>query len=141
MATNAQSTDAPDLITRLRRVLVAVDLNSPSENALEGALTRFASLEHRRYRRKALSDAREHKDWIIARLAFLSELDEISERETDNTVFEEMALLFDEIGAASSRAAVAVRSVASTDETAINGIVLAETHRGSGRVVSSSAAT
>jgi nitrate reductase / nitrite oxidoreductase, beta subunit len=42
---------------------------------------------------------------MLAMRAFLVELDEITEREADWTVFEEMALLFDEIGTAASEAA------------------------------------
>jgi hypothetical protein len=41
---------------------------------LEGALDRFVTLEHRRQMRRALAEAREQRDLIIARLAFLDEV-------------------------------------------------------------------
>lgn len=100
-----------DLVSRLRRVLLAVDLDCACQTRLEGALNRFTSLESRRQARNALSFARENKDQIIARLAFLAELDELTATESDQTVFDEMALLFDEIGAAAADAASAVRRV------------------------------
>ncbi len=102
-------TQATDLVSRLQRVLLAVDLDCSCRTRLDGALNRFSSLEYRRQIRKALAAAREHKDQIIARLAFLAELDEITESESDQTVFEEMALLFDEISIAAAEAAVAIR--------------------------------
>ena len=109
----AYATETNDLVSRLRRVLTAVDLDCRCRTTLEGALDRFTSLEYRRQMRKALADAREQKDQIIARLAFLAELDDVTERESDRTVFEEMALLFDEISAAAASAAGAIRLTAS----------------------------
>jgi hypothetical protein len=98
-----------DLVARLRRVLAAVDLDCGCRTTLEGALNRFSSLEHRRQIRQALATAREQKDQIIARLAFLAELDDITIRESDQTVFEEMALLFGEIAASAAEASNAIR--------------------------------
>lgn len=108
----ANTAEPTDLVSRLRRVLLAVDLDCQCRRSLEDALDRFTSLECRRQRRKALADAREHRDRIIARLAFLAELDEVTEGEADVTIFEEMAILFDEIGDASAGAANAIRSIA-----------------------------
>ena len=103
------SSDADDLVSRLRRVLSAVDLNCRCRARLEGALDRFTALEYRRQARKGIADAREHRDQIIARLAFLAEIDELTEQEPDNTVFGEIATLFDEIAAAAAVAAKAIR--------------------------------
>lgn len=108
----ANTAEPADLVSRLRRVLLAVDLDCQCRRSLEDALDRFTSLEYRRQRREALGDAREHRDRIIARLAFLAELDEVTEGEADVTIFEEMAILFDEIGEASTGAANAIRSIA-----------------------------
>jgi hypothetical protein len=107
------SSDADDLVLRLRRVLSTVDLDCGCRVRLEGALDRFTALEYRRQMRKALAEAREQRDQIIARLAFLAEIDEITEHEPDRTVFVEVATLFDEIGAAATGAAKAIRSTAS----------------------------
>ena len=100
-----------DLTSRMRRLLLAVNDGSGNSAALNGAIARFTSLESKRARRRALADAREQKDEIVARLAFLAELDEITERESDISVFGEIALLFDEISAAAAAAASAVRTL------------------------------
>jgi hypothetical protein len=100
---------ADDFISRLRRDLSAVEIDRASRTTLDGALSRFSALERRRRLRAALADARRQRDWIAAQLAFLAELDDITECESDNTVFEEMALLFAEIAAAARAAALAIR--------------------------------
>ena len=120
MSTLVHATQTTDLVSRLRRVLAAVDLDCGCRTTLEGALIRFTSLEYRRQMRKAIATARDQKDQIIARLAFLAELDEITIRESDQTVFEEMALLFDEIGASAAEAAKAIR-FASPAQQRMNG--------------------
>ena len=111
MLTPASAVEESDLVSRLRRVLSAVDLDCQCRTTLDGTLDRFAALEYSRQMRRALADAREQKDQIVARLPFLAELDEITECEPDHTVFEEIALLFDEIGAAAASAAMAIRLV------------------------------
>ena len=98
---------------RLRRLLSAVDLDCECRATLHGALDRFTALEYRRQMRRALAEARENKDQIIARLAFLAEIDEITEHELDRTVFAEVAALFDEIGTAAVDAAKAIRAASS----------------------------
>jgi benzoyl-CoA reductase/2-hydroxyglutaryl-CoA dehydratase subunit BcrC/BadD/HgdB len=101
--------DVGDLVSRLCRDLSTIEIDRASRTTLDSALSRFSALEHRRRLLTALADARRHRDWIAAQLAFLAELDDITERESDSTVFEEMALLFDEIVAAAGAAAVAIR--------------------------------
>ena len=73
------SPDAEDLVSRLRRVISTVDLNCQCRVRLEGALDRFTALEHRRQARQAIANAREQRDQIIARLAFLAEIDELTD--------------------------------------------------------------
>lgn len=109
----AYSSLKDDLVLRLRRLLSGVDLDCECRTALHGALDRFTALEYRRQMRRALAEARENRDQIIARLAFLAEIDEITEQELDRTVFAEVAALFDEIGAAAVEAAKAIRSAES----------------------------
>lgn len=106
------SPDAEDLVSRLRRVISTVDLNCRCRTRLEGALDRFTALEHRRQARKAIAGAREQRDQIIARLAFLAEIDELTEQEADTSVFSETATLFDEIAAAAGDAARSIRMCA-----------------------------
>jgi hypothetical protein len=105
----ALGTDASDLVSRLRRDLSAVELDCDCRTMLDSALDRFSAFEQRRRLRTALQNARRQRDWIAAQLYFLAELDDITEHETDHTVFEEMALLFDEIATAAGEAALAIR--------------------------------
>lgn len=111
----AYSSDTNDLVSRLRRVLSGIDLDCQCRVRLEGALSRFTALEYRRQIRKALAEARERRDQIVARLAFLAEIDELTEQESDHSVFAEVAMLFDEISAAASDASRAIRSTASLE--------------------------
>jgi hypothetical protein len=106
------ATDAGDLVSRLRRDLSAIEIDCACRTTLDSALDRFSAHEQRRRLHMGLDDACRHRDWIAAQLAFLAELDEITERESDSTVFEEMALLFDEIVAAAGAAALAIREAA-----------------------------
>src|SRR5262245_57387538 len=101
--------DVGDVVSRLRRDLSTIEIDHASRTTLDSALKRFSALEQRRRLHTALADARRHRDWIAAQLAFLAELDDITEREDDSTVFEEMALLFDEIVAAAGAAALTIR--------------------------------
>lgn len=105
-------TDAGDLVSRLRRDLSTIEIDCACRTTLDSALDRFSVLERRRRLHMGLEDARRHRDWIAAQLAFLAELDEITERESDDTVFEEMALLFDEIVATAGAAALTIREAA-----------------------------
>jgi len=103
------SSDADDLVSRLRRVLSTVDLNCRCRGRLEGALDRFTALEHRRQARRELSHVREQRDQIVARLALLAEIDELTEQEPDVTVFDEIAMIFDEIATAAADSAKSIR--------------------------------
>jgi hypothetical protein len=107
-----------DLLHRLRRVLSLLHLDCECRETLDGALDRFSGLESRRQLKTALAQARRHRDWISAQLGFLADLDDITEQESDDSVFEEMAMLFDEISTAATRAAKAIR-VASTGESGV----------------------
>jgi hypothetical protein len=48
---------------------------------------------------------------IADQVSFLADIDEITEDETDLTVFEEMALLFDEVANQAVKAAQALRQI------------------------------
>lgn len=108
MAALTADGDITELVARFRRVVSSINLDQECLAKLNGALTRFTSLEYRRQLRKSLSEARERKDQIIARIAFLAELDELNENEADRSVFAEMALLFEEIASAAKEAATAL---------------------------------
>lgn len=102
-----------ELVHRIRRVLSSVQLDCECRTTLDGALDRFSDLEYRRRLRNGLRQARQQREWIKTQLSFLAELDEITEHEDDHSVFEEMAALFDEIGASAKSAAQTIRETKS----------------------------
>ncbi|CAN1724869.1 conserved protein of unknown function [Hyphomicrobium sp. 1Nfss2.1] len=109
----ARSTNQPgDLLNRLRRILSSLHLDCECRETLDGALDRFSNFESRRELRDALAQGRRQRDWIYAQLGFLADLDDITEFEADESVFEEMAMLFDEVGAAARGAAKSIRQAA-----------------------------
>ncbi|WP_244491315.1 hypothetical protein [Bosea sp. Root381] len=107
----APATPTSELIGRLRRVLRPEDLDCPCRETLDGALERFDQLERRREERQRLAVARNHKERVAALLSFLSELDQLTEAESDRTVFDEMALLFIEIARSAEAGAAALREM------------------------------
>ncbi|HEV7338320.1 MAG TPA: hypothetical protein VGO06_20270 [Bosea sp. (in: a-proteobacteria)] len=107
----SRATPASELIDRLRRVLRPEDLDCACRERLDGALERFDQLERRRESRRQLAKARDHKERIAALLGFLSDLDSLTEAESDRSVFEEMALLFAEIGRSAQAGAAALREL------------------------------
>ncbi|MGV8839816.1 MAG: hypothetical protein ACWA6X_05875 [Bauldia sp.] len=110
MATLVEVGEATDLVTRFETLMSAVRLDCACEVPFRGALKRFTSLEHRRLKRKTLAEARGRKDDIIARLAFLAELETLTEGESDRSAFAESARLFNEISTAAHEAADLLRS-------------------------------
>lgn len=111
MAERGRTCETLGLIARLRIVLTRTDMDCGCREVLSSALERFSDLEARRLSRRLLLCACDHKDRIAAILALLSELNQLTENETDRTVFEEMALLFDEIGRSAVAGAAALRDI------------------------------
>lgn len=105
--------ESSDTVDRFRRVLTDVSLDCECRTTLDSVLARFSVFERRRQLRRGLQQARRHRDTIANQLGFLAELDEITEGEDDRTVFEEIALLFDEIAASAVNAAWAIRETQS----------------------------
>lgn len=110
-AKGVPATPASELIGRLRRVLRPEELDCTCRETLDGALDRFDRLERRREARRWLASARDHKERITALLSFLSELDSLTEAESDRSVFEEMALLFVEIARSAEAGAASLREL------------------------------
>ena len=107
----ASAAPASELIGRLRRVLRPEELDCACRETLDGALERFDRLESRRESRRQLATARDHKERIAALLSFLSDLDSLTEGESDRSVFEELALLFVEIARSAEAGAAALREL------------------------------
>ncbi|HZH10827.1 MAG TPA: hypothetical protein VEZ24_10720 [Microvirga sp.] len=93
------------LLTRIRAVVGALDLDCRCRGKVDAALERFEALESRRQLRGLVLDARHQADRIAALLELIGELDTISMDETDLSVFREIALLFEDIKAAADRGA------------------------------------
>ena len=104
-----QKTGAGVPLARVRAVLATVNIDCECRERLSQALERFEALEQRRALRELIHDARRQADRIAAMLDFLRELNDVHIEEEDGSVFEELALLFDEIVAAGMEGAADMR--------------------------------
>ena len=100
-----------DLSLRLHRVLSSAELDCECRTKLDQALDRFSALENRRQLRNGLKEARHRRNLISDQLSYLADIDEITETESDLSVFREMALLFDEIANQADKAADVLREI------------------------------
>jgi hypothetical protein len=82
-----------------------LDLDCRCRGKLDAALERFEALESRRQLRGLILDARHQAERIGALLELVGELDTVSTDEADLSVFQEIALLFEDIKAAATRGA------------------------------------
>jgi hypothetical protein len=102
----ATASPAPSpLLTRVRAVMDTLDLDCRCRGKLDAALERFEALESRRQLRGLILDARHQTERIGALLELVGELDTVSTDEADLSVFQEIALLFEDIKAAAMRGA------------------------------------
>lgn len=108
MAGEATTGSVP--IERIRAIIRTVDLDCECRDKLDSALNRFEQLERRRHLRTLIQDARHQAEQIAAMLDLLRELDEIRADESDGSVFEELALLFDAIAIAATSGAHDMRN-------------------------------
>jgi hypothetical protein len=105
-APSATASPAPSpLLTRVRAVMDTLDLDCRCRGKLDAALERFEALESRRQLRGLILDARHQAERIGALLELVGELDTVSTDEADLSVFQEIALLFEDIKAAAMRGA------------------------------------
>ncbi len=93
------------LLTRVRAVLGTLELDCRCRGKLDAALERFDALETRRQLRALILDARHQAERIAALLELVGELDIVTTDEADLGVFDEIALLFADIGSAAARGA------------------------------------
>lgn len=104
------------LLDRVRATLETLDLDCRCRSKLDDALERFETLENRRQVRALILDARNQAERIASLLEFVSEIDTVRSDEADLGVFDEIALLFADIGLAAASGAedmVRARSLAS----------------------------
>jgi len=93
------------LLTRVRAVLGTLELDCRCRGKLDAALERFEALETRRQLRAVILDARHQAERIAALLELVGEIDSLTTDEADLGVFDEIALLFADIGSAAARGA------------------------------------
>ena len=94
-----------DPLTGIRVVVGTLDLDCRCRGKLDAALERFEALENRRQVRVLILDSRHQAERIGALLELFGELDTLSTDEADLSVFQEIALLFEDIKAAAMRGA------------------------------------
>lgn len=107
-----------DLADRLTAVLSGVDLDCACRERLIEALSSFNAMERMRHRRARLNDARNQVAGILSLLDLLGELDSVGFQESDRSVFEEIAHLFDDVAEAARRGAADMRDLAAADGAA-----------------------
>lgn len=102
------------VVRRLATVLQGVELDCECRTRLDQALARFEALENRRACRDLLSTARRQRERIEAVLYFLLDLDTLAPTEHDHGLYEEIALLFDDVAEAARAGAGAMRRLAAS---------------------------
>lgn len=107
------------VMRRIQTLIKGVDLDCDCRTRLDLALTRFATLEQRRWLRQHLVRARQHRERIEAILGFLQEVDELVATEPDRSVYAELALLFDEVAEIAREASLSMNRLATSHVTDI----------------------
>ncbi len=98
-------------IRRIRNLLDNIELDCACRERLDTAIERFAELEEFRVRRHALAAARHERLRIASLLHLLEELEELPVTEPDESVFQELAELFDEVIQAARRGEALLRGL------------------------------
>lgn len=98
-------------ISRIRGIIGTVALDCDCRQRVNDALQRFVEMEQQRETRRHLLSSRQHRAAIAALVDLLAELEEISWREADRTVFAELAHLFEDIAQHALRGAEDLRSM------------------------------
>lgn len=106
--------DGGAVVRRLATVLQGVELDCGCRTRLDQALARFEALENRRSAREQLATARRQRERIEAIFQFLHDLDALAPTEQDHGLYEEIALLFDDIAEAAAEGASAMRRLAAS---------------------------
>ncbi len=103
--------DALELVERMRIVIQGTNMDGHCRDMLSSAFDRFLTMEARRLSKRLLHRVRGQRERIAAIVTLLSELDQLSENESDRSVFAEMALLFDEISLTAVAGSAALREI------------------------------
>lgn len=98
-------------LARMQRIIGLAAADCSCRDRLESAVERFADQEHMREHHADLRRARRLKASMENLMELLEELDYLEARETDRSVFGEMALLFDTLAMNAQRAAMVLRQM------------------------------
>ncbi len=109
---------AIEVVSRLARIIRDTPLDCECLPRLDQTLVRFMALEHRRIVRRSLVDACTQRERIKALLVFLGELDDLGSTEPDQSVYVEMAYLFEDVASAARHGADLMRQLARPDRLA-----------------------
>lgn len=102
------------VVARLAAAIRETRLDCGCESRLDETLALFALLERRRTLRGHLLNARHHREKIEAILFFLNDLDELEPTEQDHSVYEDIALLFDDISGIAREGASSMRQLSAS---------------------------
>lgn len=105
------------VVARLTAAIREARLDCGCKSRLDETLARFAMLERRRTARGHLLNARHHREKIEAILFFLNDLDELEPTEQDHGVYEDIALLFDDIAGIAREGACSMRQLSASEES------------------------
>ena len=100
-----------EVASRIAIAISSTKLNCECRMRLNDALARFVADERRWAIRRTLSEARSRRDQIEALLVFLKELDDLRVSEPDESVYKEMAILFEDIANAAQQGAELMRQL------------------------------
>lgn len=103
-------------VNRVANLINTIAPDCGCRGRLTAALHNFADLERRRRALRHLDNARSQRDAIVSIVELLRELDEFYAGEGDKAVYEETAMLFDDIAAVAVMGARSLRRLASTLE-------------------------
>lgn len=109
MTEHSAGSESLALVKRMQTVFTRSNMDGHCREMLRSAVDRFLALEARRLSKTLLTRGR--KERIAAILMLLSELDQLTEDESDRSVFEELALLFDEISRTAVAGSAALRDI------------------------------
>lgn len=108
---NATGEDPRHLVARIRNVIATVALDCECRQRVNDALFRFVEQEQYRQDRRSLQDARQVRASIAALVELLGELEDVSWREDDRSVFPELAHIFEDIKRLAEAGASAMQMV------------------------------
>lgn len=99
------------VVGRLANLIKDARLDCECRSRLDETLARFTALEIRRAAREHLANARSQRERIEAILFFLQDLDEMRATERDRSVYQDVALLFDDIANTAKQGAFSMRQL------------------------------